>query len=166
VRGATPLGSTERRVPEIEDVVTAEATPVSDEVRQRREAIVRQHLDAENHQDVQGVIDTFATPKYDVKALGTVNDGEGSVRELMTGLFEGFPDFHVDVLSIRHTDDAVIVEEIMGGTHDGPWAGVPATGKTMQVPCACVFEFDGDRLTCEKVYFDLATILRQLGAMD
>jgi hypothetical protein len=27
-------------------------TPVSDELRQRREAIVRQHLDAENRQDV------------------------------------------------------------------------------------------------------------------
>jgi steroid delta-isomerase-like uncharacterized protein len=101
-----------------------------------------------------------------VKALGSVNDGAESVHELMTGLFNGFPDFHVDVLNIYHSDNVVIVEEIMGGTHNGPWAGVSATGREMQVPCACVFEFDGDRLTCEKVYFDLATILRQLGAMD
>ena len=140
--------------------------PVTDELRQRREAVVREHLDAENRQDVQGVLATFATPKYDVKPLGTVNDGAEAVHELMTGLFTGFPDFHVDVLDIHHSEDAVIVEEIMGGTHNGPWAGVPATGATMQVPCACVFEFDGDRLTCEKVYFDLATILRQLGALS
>ena len=152
----------------MENVVTTEGsagTPVRDELRQRREAIIRQHLDAENRQDVQGVVDSFATPKYDVKALGAVNDGADSVHELMTGLFTGFPDFHVNVLGIHHSENAVIVEEIMSGTHDGPWAGVPATGNKMEVPCACVFEFEGDRLTCEKVYFDLATILRQLGAM-
>ncbi len=139
--------------------------PVSDELRRRREAVVRQHLDAENRQDVQGVVVTFATPKYDVKALGTINEGAESVHDLMTGLFTGFPDFHVEVLAVHHGDDVVIVEELMGGTHSGPWAGVPATGATMQVPCACVFEFEGDRLVCEKVYFDLATILRQLGAL-
>ena len=153
----------------MENVVAPEGNPrrpLSDELRQRREAIVQQHLDAENRQDVQGVLDTFATPKYDVKALGAVNDGAESVHELMTGLFNGFPDFYVNVLNIHHSDNAVIVEETFGGTHNGPWAGVSATGRKMQVPCACVFEFDGDLLTCEKLYFDLATVLRQLGAMD
>lgn len=28
---------------------------------------------------------------------------------------------------------------------------------------AAVFEFAGDRITCERVYFDSGTILRQLG---
>jgi steroid delta-isomerase-like uncharacterized protein len=151
---------------EVPEVRTGGAvTSLSDELRERREAVVREHLEAENRHDVRGVLDTFATPRYDVKPLGTVNDGEASVHELMTGLFAGFPDFHVEVESIRHSEDAVVVEEIMTGTHDGPWAGVPATGQRMEVPCACVFEFDGDRLTCERVYFDLATILRQLGAL-
>ena len=140
--------------------------PVSQELRRHREAIVRRHLDAENRQDVEGVLDTFAAPKYDVKALGAVSDGADAVHELMTGLFTGFPDFHVNVLNMHHSENVVVVEEIMGGTHEGPWAGVPPTGRKMQVPCACIFEFDDDRLTCEKVYFDLATILRQLGAMD
>ena len=35
----------------------------------------------------------------------------------------------------------------------------------MDVPLAAIFEFDEDRLTCEKVYFDFATVLRQLGAL-
>ena len=33
----------------------------------------------------------------------------------------------------------------------------------MKVAATCIFIFDGDRLVCEKVYFDHATILRQLG---
>jgi len=141
------------------------SVPAPEELRRKRETIVRQHLDAENRQDVQGVLDTFATPKYDVKALGAISDGKEAVHELMTGLFAGFPDFHVEVLAVHHGTDAVIVEEVMSGTHDGPWAGVPPTGRKMQVACACIFEFQGESLTCEKVYFDLASILRQLGAM-
>jgi hypothetical protein len=35
----------------------------------------------------------------------------------------------------------------------------------MDVRLAAIFEFDGDRLTREKVYFDFATILGQLGAL-
>lgn len=133
---------------------------------ERREKVVRDHLAAENRQDVAGVLATFARASYDVKALGEVSDGADAVQELMTGLFHGFPDFHVDVQAMHHAPDAVIVEEVMMGTHRGPWAGVPATGRRMAVPCACVFQFEDDRLVCEKVYFDLATILRQLGAIE
>jgi len=34
----------------------------------------------------------------------------------------------------------------------------------MEVQAACIFVFEGDLLVCEKVYFDHATVLRQLGA--
>jgi limonene-1,2-epoxide hydrolase len=34
----------------------------------------------------------------------------------------------------------------------------------MDIPVACIFEFDGDRLLCEKVYFDMATLVNQLRA--
>jgi len=52
----------------------------------------------------------------------------------------------------------------MKGTHLGDWAGIKATGRSMDVPVACIFEFDGDRLNCEKVYFDMATLVNQLTA--
>jgi hypothetical protein len=32
----------------------------------------------------------------------------------------------------------------------------------MEVQSACIFVFEGENLMCEKVYFDHATILRQL----
>jgi len=35
----------------------------------------------------------------------------------------------------------------------------------MDIRVACIFEFDDDRLMCEKVYFDFATLLRQLGKL-
>jgi len=52
----------------------------------------------------------------------------------------------------------------MKGTHLGEWAGLKPTGKKMDVPVACIFEFDKDKLVCEKVYFDMATLVNQLNA--
>src|ERR1035441_3261384 len=64
-----------------------------------------------------------------------------------------------------HADDAVIVEVRFGGTHRGVWAGIAPTGNRMEVQSVCIFVFEGDDSVCEKVYFDHATILRQLGAV-
>jgi hypothetical protein len=36
----------------------------------------------------------------------------------------------------------------------------------MEVESALIFLFDQDNLMCEKVYFDHATVLRQLGALS
>ena len=53
----------------------------------------------------------------------------------------------------------------MTGTHQGEFAGIPPTGRPIDVRLACIFEFEDDRLLCEKVYFDFATVLQQLGVM-
>lgn len=44
------------------------------------------------------------------------------------------------------------------------WAGIEARGRQMQLPVACVFDFEDDRLINESVYFDFATLQRQLTA--
>jgi len=59
---------------------------------------------------------------------------------------------------------AVIVECVFGGTQRREWAGVPPTNRPMEVAAALVFEFEEDALVSERVYFDHATVLRQLGA--
>jgi steroid delta-isomerase-like uncharacterized protein len=130
-------------------------------LRQRREAIVKQHADAENQQDVEATIATFHRPRYEVN--GIPSDGEHAVRELLQGLMTGFPDFHGDITRLRHAEDAVLMEVTITGTHEGEWAGIPPTGRRMEVPVAAIFEFDEDRLLCEKVYLDFAAVLTQIG---
>jgi steroid delta-isomerase-like uncharacterized protein len=131
-------------------------------LRERRESIVRKHINAENLHDVDGVIASFHYPRYDVAPLGEVNDGEVAVRNLITDLITGFPDFHFEPLVFHHADNAVVVEGKMTGTHMGSWVRLAPTGHSIDVRAICVFEFENDRLMCEKVYFDFATIMRQL----
>ena len=132
-------------------------------LRERRETTVQQHVEAENRHDVEATIATFDRPRYEVN--GEPSDGEAAVRELLQGLMTGFPDFHVGVEKLHHADGAVILEGRITGTHDGEFSGIPPTGKRVDFPAAAIFDFDGDRLLCEKVYYDVATILRQVGIL-
>ena len=138
---------------------------MSSDLRETREAIVREHFRAENAHDIDGVIATFHHPRYEMMHLGREHDGEQEVRDLIAGLIRGLPDINAEPVTLRHTDDAVVVECVTTGTHDGFFAGLAPTGKQINARSACIFEFDGDKLMCERVYLDLATILRQLGAL-
>ncbi len=136
-------------------------------LRARREAIVKAHIEAEAvHHDVAAALATFKHPKYDVPALGGVVDGVEGVDGLLHALLAAYPDFWLREGAHYHADDAVIVECVFGGTQQGEWAGIPATGRMMEVAAALFFLFDGDGLICERVYFDHATVLKQLGAIQ
>jgi steroid delta-isomerase-like uncharacterized protein len=138
-------------------------TITEDVTRQTREAVVRAHMEAECNHDIPATLKTFAEANYDVVPLGAPTNGGPAVEELLGQLFSAFPDFEARVLSLHHGEDIVFVDTLMSGTHRGTWAGIPASGRPMEVRCGCVFHFDGPRLTKETVYFDHATLLAQLG---
>jgi len=137
----------------------------ADDLRARREAVVRLHMDAENVHDYDRVLGTFAHPRYELMATGQVFDGEDEVRRYFTLSRTPFPDQRNELVSIRSTDDSVVVELDLLGTHDGPLGDHAATGKTFRSRMAALFIFEdgGDGIVCERVYFDSGDILRQLG---
>jgi steroid delta-isomerase-like uncharacterized protein len=134
------------------------------ELRLERETIVRRHMEAENVHDFDSVIATFKHPRYELVATGQVHDGEEGVREYFRDTRTAFPDQRNELISLRHADDAVITEFWLLGTHKGPLMGVAPTGREFRCRMTAFFLFDGAGLVCERVYFDSATILRQLTA--
>ena len=132
-------------------------------LRERREAVVREHMESENRQEFEVTLRTFAHPRYELIAPGEVFDGEAAVRGYYAASRAAFPDQRNAVHAIHHADDAVIVEFDLLGTHRGPFRGIPATGRAFTCRMVALFLFDGERIVCERVYFDAATILRQLG---
>jgi steroid delta-isomerase-like uncharacterized protein len=133
-----------------------------DRLRARREGTVRRHMEAENVLDFDAVIDTFGHPRYEIVATGEVHDGEADVREYFRTSRAAFPDQRNELVSLRHADDAVVVEFDLLGTHRGPLAGIAPTGRAFRCRMVALYLFEGERLVCERVYFDTATILRQL----
>ena len=139
------------------------ATDTRESLRTRREAVVNAHIEAEAvKHDVAAALATFHHPRYEVPANGVIADGSEAVEKFLNGLLGAFPDLWLKPLTLYHADDAVIVECKWGGTQRGPLADLAPTGKPMEVQGVLIFIFDGDRLICEKVYFDRATIRQQL----
>lgn len=136
----------------------------SAQLRAEREAIVRRHMEAENVHDFDTVIATFKHPRYELVATGQVHDGEDAVREYFRETRTAFPDQRNELISLRHTEDAVITEFWLLGTHKGPLMGVAPTGREFRCRMTAFFLFEGAEMVCERVYFDSATILRQLTA--
>jgi steroid delta-isomerase-like uncharacterized protein len=80
------------------------------------------------------------------------------------GLLQALPGLRIDVLHTHTSNTAVVLEVVIRGQHLGPWRGLPATGAQIELPLCGIFKFDDvERLAGERVYYDRATLLRQLG---
>ena len=131
--------------------------------RKKREELVREHMDSENRHQFDATIATFERPRYELIGTGEVYDGTQEVERYFEETRRAFPDQRNELLALHHTDDAVVVEAVVRGTHKGPLRNLPPTGREFELPILAIFLFDGDKLICERVYFDQATVLRQLG---
>jgi steroid delta-isomerase-like uncharacterized protein len=130
-----------------------------------RDAVVREHMESENRHDFEATLATFTHPRYELVGTGDVHDGEDAVRRYYAETRAAFPDQRNRITALHRADDAIITEFILQGTHDGPFRGLPPTGRPFSCPMIAVFEFapGSDRISCERVFFDASTILRQLG---
>jgi steroid delta-isomerase-like uncharacterized protein len=130
-----------------------------------RMRLIDEHLQAEMDLDLDRTMATLnEAPEYKIN-----NDefsGRESVRAFYADLFAGFPDIHFEVTRRYVSDDAIILEETVSGTHRNKWNGIPASGRRVQFPICVVNPFDeNDRMCGERVYFDNAFLMRQLGAL-
>jgi steroid delta-isomerase-like uncharacterized protein len=137
--------------------------PLNPLQRKKREEIVREHMDSENRHEFDATLETFDHPRYELIPTGEVHDGPEEVMAYFEETRRAFPDQRNELLALHHADDAVLVEAVIRGTHNGPLRSLPPTGREFELPILAIFMFDGDKLECERVYFDQLTVLRQLG---
>jgi hypothetical protein len=131
-------------------------------LRAHREALVREHMDAENRLDFDAALATFTHPRYELVGLGRTFDGPDEVAEYFRTSREPFPDQRNELIEMHHADDAVITEFWLLGSHLGPLGDLAPTGRSFRVRMAAFFVFDGADLVCERVYFNPGDILGQL----
>jgi steroid delta-isomerase-like uncharacterized protein len=144
-------------------VTAPKRSGASEELRRKREATVREHMESENRHEFDITMGTFHHPRYEIIATGDVYDGEGEVARYFQETRAAFPDQRNELIELRHSDDAVVVEFDLKGTHLGSLRGLPPTGREFTCRMVALFLFEEDRLVGERVYFDSATIARQLG---
>ena len=124
---------------------------------------------SENDHDFDTTMATFAHPRYELIPTGQVFDGEEEVRAYFAGSRRTFADQRNEPIAMHATEAGVFADFWLLGTHTGPLLGHPPTGREIRVRMVAFFEFapaDGDQpdgIVCERVFYDLRSILDQLG---
>lgn len=128
-----------------------------------REKLVLDHFHDEVVHRWDDVLATFPHPRYEIVATMKVYDGDAEVRDYYRDTRIAFPDQDHELLSLRHSHDAVITEFWLLGTHRGPLGEIPPTGASFRVRVTAFFIFDdNEHLIAERIYFDTLTMLKQL----
>ncbi|HUS21264.1 MAG TPA: ester cyclase [Aeromicrobium sp.] len=139
-----------------------------EQVLRAREKVVLDHFHDEVRQDWDATLSTFPHPHYELIPLMRVHNGDAEVREYYHDTRVAFPDQDHEIIDLRHSHDAVIVEFWLLGTHKGPLGKIPPTGSRHRTRMTAYFVFDSDEnLVTERIYFDQLTIVKQLiGGLD
>lgn len=137
---------------------------ISTDLRERRLAVVREHMESENRHEFDVTLGTFGHPRYEIVATGDVYDGAEEVAGYYRSSREAFPDQRNENTALHVGEDLVVAEFDLLGTHEGELKGVAPTGRSFRCRMCALFLFEPgtDRIVCERVYFDQATIAQQL----
>lgn len=138
---------------------------LSDIRNSNRLKIVDEHIKLENQHDLEGIMATFGeTARYDDEPWGEHHRGRDQVRSFYAELLLAMPDLQIQVAKRHVCEDAIVLEAVIVGRHMSTWRGLPATGERVEFPLCAIFTFDdAEHLAGEKIYYDRATVLRQLG---
>jgi steroid delta-isomerase-like uncharacterized protein len=130
-----------------------------------RIALVEQHVRFENQHDLEGVIGTFGrSAEYQDSPWDAHYIGRDEVRNFYAQLMRALPDLQIEILRRHVSEETIVLEVMIRGTHLGAWRGLAATGREVELPLCGVYTFDADdQLAGEKIYYDRGTVLRQLG---
>jgi carboxymethylenebutenolidase len=123
--------------------------------------------------DIEATMATMAGAPH-VTHVPTMTGGHGrdDVREFYDTWFIGkWPkDTVVTPLSRTIGENGLVDEVIITFTHDiempALLPGVPPTGRKVRIPFVVAVGFDSDRIAYERIYWDQASMLVQLGLLD
>jgi steroid delta-isomerase-like uncharacterized protein len=130
----------------------------------------------------RGAVDAFNADDWDAYEAGltadSVYDEVGTSRRIegvaaiiatMQGWKQAFPDVKGTIDHAFADGDTVVLEVTWKGTHSGPLRGpsgaIPATGRQQTTRTSWVLTFDGDKVTNSRHYFDMLSLLQQLGVI-
>ena len=97
--------------------------------------------------------------------LGSTFRGKEELRAFAQSFFNAFPDLKAVITSTVISGDRAASEWIFTGTQTGDLAGMPASNKQMDLRGVSIYEFEGGKIKRKIDYWDMATMLKQLGFM-
>jgi steroid delta-isomerase-like uncharacterized protein len=127
-------------------------------------AFIQKYFDAWKGTDEEKILAYYSDDVVLQLPTGTL-EGKAAVRDSFVRPFiTGFRGNVHAIRNLAHVRDLIAVEWSFEAVHTGTFANMPTTGKAVQVSGCSFYEYDRrtKRISAGRIYFDLATLLRQM----
>jgi steroid delta-isomerase-like uncharacterized protein len=136
----------------------------------RNKATFRRFHDAVNSGDAELIAQTIDEVVEPDVRIGTPlpidATGAQALKEVWTTLLRAYPDLHVAVEDLIAEADKLVCRNVVTGTHQGEYLGLPPTGRSVTYNEIFIFRFEDGRIAETWGVVDVLAQLRQLGAID
>jgi len=130
------------------------------------QAFVSEYFRAWQGTDIECIMRYYSDDVSLVFAGTTMAGKEVVENQFVRPFVAGFPGNRHIPKNMIFGQEVVVVEWSFEAEHTGSFAGRPATGSSVKVPGCSVYEYDSVRrqITGGRIYVDVATLLKQIGA--
>ena len=136
--------------------------------REAARALVQHFIDAYNRHDASACASLYAPNAilWD-QPWNEKHEGREAIRTHYAQEFEASPDIQFVSRALFESNDALAVEFLVRGTHDGTWRGLPATGHRFELVAWSMMRMsiDGSQIIDSRYTYDRATIFHQIGVL-
>jgi steroid delta-isomerase-like uncharacterized protein len=127
-------------------------------------AFIQEYFDAWRGTDEENILAYYSDDVVLHLPTGTLEGKTAVLDSFVRPFITGFPGNVHAIRNVAHVRDLVAVEWSFEAVHTGTFANMPATGKAVQVSGCSFYEYDrrSNTIPAGRIYFDLATLLRQM----
>ena len=130
--------------------------------------LVHKMFDAINRHDVNEILNCMDRNVEWVAGEQSYH-GTDEFRKFVDFWFTGFPDVKCEIKNLVCTDEWCTVEFTGTGTNNGPLSlptgQISPTGRHVEMPFCEVYRFSNGKIVLGHTYFDMYSMLNQLGLL-
>jgi len=138
------------------------ATPDPPQNIEQNKAVARKLFEVALNQDNWDVYNEIHSKDF-VAHAGSHSVNLAVDLQYARGWRLAFPDGQYSIDRVIAQGDYVVVQFTGRGTNTGPWHGMPATGKPIEVPAIGIYRIVEGKIVEEWVEYNMLSILKQLG---
>jgi steroid delta-isomerase-like uncharacterized protein len=128
-------------------------------------AVARREIEGFEGRGEVALAGELFTPGYRLHFAGQPTLDVDGHKQVLAGFRAAFPDLKIAVEHQVVEGDRVANHIVVSGTHQGPFNGLPATGKTIRISGNNLMRFENGRIAELWGHLDAVGLMTQLGAI-
>lgn len=128
------------------------------------EAALSRAVEHWNAGDLERYLELYA-PEIVMHGIPGLPPGMAGVRGYYEALAVAFPGSRIELDDVMVEGEKVACRFRLCGRHDGPFQGVPASGRDVVISGITILGFRGERCVERWTVVDMLSLLQQIGAL-